>query len=140
MARGSRTRIGGLALLFALLLTDRASAPPPPLAEILDLPPGPAWLVVFQPADCEMRRRAIIEQIVDLNAIPVVLYADEIPSADLGRLLGPEASEVEVRRLPDVGLEEAMRDRGVVSTPFVVLLDEDGLIENVISDIGGLEE
>lgn len=129
--------IGGLAVLAAVLATHRSPTSPPDLARVLDLPREPVRLVFFQPADCELRRRAIVREIAYLHAVPVVLYADAVASADLGRLLGEEVSGVEVLRLPDVGLETTFREHGVRATPFVLTLDEDGAVVDVVLDVGG---
>ena len=127
------------AALLAALAARGATAPPPSLVEVLDLPPERVRLVFFQPADCEFRRRAIVREIVESGAIPVVLYAGSLAPDDLGRLLGEGMSGVPVRRLPEVGLERVFRERGIRATPFVLELDAAGAIDEVITRIGGSE-
>ncbi|NNF29470.1 MAG: hypothetical protein HKN73_19750 [Gemmatimonadetes bacterium] len=100
----------------------------PRLAEALNLPAESVRLVFFQPADCAQHRKAIVDEIVQRRARPVVLYADPEGPVDLGRLLSEEVSGVEALRLPDLGFENAFRRLGIDATPFVLSLDHRGAI------------
>ena len=123
-----KTTIGLVCVAGAVFVSGRCAEGAPTLAEALNLPPDSVRLVFFQPADCAQHRKAIVDEIVDGRARPVVIYADPQRPVDLGRLLGEEVSGVEALRLPGQGFEKEFERLGIGATPFVLTLDHEGVI------------
>lgn len=123
-----KTTIGLACVAGAVFVSGRCADGAPTLAEALELPADSVRLVFFQPADCAQHRKAIVDEIVDGRARPVVIYADPERPVDLGRLLGEEVSGVEALRLPDLGFEKEFERLGIGATPFVLTLDHQGAI------------